>query len=111
MFDAGFVSFLAGRSIRYWAKSAELRQTICARLSRNPRLGQDAAGAEITRGCRCENGRQICRSVRAVDQQETSVAALYERRITVRRAAATIKRSPAIFLPLALQLICRSYPD
>src|SRR5436190_23596262 len=74
MFDAGFVSFLAGRSIRYWAKSAELRQTICPRLSRNPRLGQDAAGAEITRGCHRENGRQICRSVREINRNKIEVS-------------------------------------
>src|SRR6266487_406278 len=107
MFDAGFVSFLARRSIRCWGKSAELRQTICPRLSRNPRLGQDAAGAEITRGCHRENGRQIRRSVREVNRNKIEIRS----RQPVRGEGgeheepvspsifSQLARLPAIFLP------------
>src|SRR6266446_2507004 len=81
VFDPGFVSLLARRPIWRWPKPAEFRQTICARLSRDSRLEQDAAGAFVAERCDRENFGQIHRSVRAVDRRKASVAALYERRI------------------------------
>src|SRR5579864_9752317 len=47
--DAGFIAILAGRSLRCRPEPAELRQTIRARLSRNPGLGQNSAGTELAR--------------------------------------------------------------
>src|SRR5437762_9372497 len=81
VFDPGFVSLLARRPICHWPKSAEFRQTICSRLSRDSRLEEDASGAFVAERGDCENFGQIHRSVRAVDQRKAFVAALYERRI------------------------------
>ena len=44
---AGFVAFLAGRPIRGRPKPAQFRQTIRPRLSRDARLGQNAARAHL----------------------------------------------------------------
>src|SRR5256714_5381602 len=70
---ARFIALLARRSIRRRPKSAELRQTIRARLSRDARLEQNAARAQAARGSDREDRREISRSVRAADGQRVSL--------------------------------------
>ena len=50
--DAGLVALLAARRLRAGALAAELRQAVRARLPRDPRLGQAAAGAGAPAGRR-----------------------------------------------------------
>ena len=74
MSHARFVALLAEGPIRGRSKSAQLRQTIRARLSRDTRLGQNSAGAKVAARSHRENIGQICRGVREVNRREIKVA-------------------------------------
>src|SRR5256885_10734576 len=60
---ARFLALLACRSIRRRSKSAELRQTIRPRLSRDARLEQNPAGSKTARRDHRENRRKVSGSV------------------------------------------------
>src|SRR5437764_15256647 len=73
MSHSGFLPFLASGSISNRHQPAEFRQTICARLSGDARLGQNAARAPFAAGDRGENERKIPRSFFASYRWETRV--------------------------------------